>query len=44
MLRTSLNMDYYHDLYDIATNFGVEVEAHRTSPSPLLIPPLSLAF
>ena len=34
MLRTSLNMDYYHDLYDIATNFGVEVEAHRMSFSP----------
>lgn len=29
MLRTSLNMDYYHDLYDQATDFGVEVEAHR---------------
>ena len=29
MLRTSLNMDYYHDLYDLATDFGVEVEAHR---------------
>jgi glutamine synthetase len=31
MLRTSLNMDYYHDLYDLATDFGVEVEAHRKS-------------
>jgi len=32
MLRTSLNMDYYHDLYDLATDFGVEVEAHRKFP------------
>jgi hypothetical protein len=34
MLRTSLNMDYYHDLYDLATNFGVEVEAHRKFTFP----------
>lgn len=33
MLRTSLNMDYYHDLYDLATDFGVEVEAHRKCSS-----------
>jgi glutamine synthetase len=38
MLRTSLNMDYYHDLYDLATNFGVEVEAHRESSFPLADP------
>lgn len=25
-----MNMDYYHELYDQATDFGVEVEAHRT--------------
>jgi hypothetical protein len=36
MLRTSLNMDYYHDLYDLATDFGVEVEAHRML-SPLSV-------
>ena len=43
MLRTSLNMDYYHDLYDVATNFGVEVEAHRMLPSPFPFTPYLLA-
>lgn len=24
-------MDYFHDLYDLATDFGIEVEGHRRS-------------
>lgn len=26
-------MDYFHDLYDLATDFGIEVEGHRTFAS-----------
>jgi glutamine synthetase len=29
MLRPTLNTDYFHDLYDMATDFGIEVEGHR---------------
>lgn len=29
MLRPSLNQDYFHELYDAAEAFGIEVEGHR---------------
>jgi glutamine synthetase len=29
MLRPQLNVDYFHDLYDMASDFGIEVEGHR---------------
>jgi len=29
MLRTQLNNDYFHDLYDRAADFGIEIEGHR---------------
>jgi hypothetical protein len=29
LLRPTLNVDYFHDLYDVATDFGIEVEGHR---------------
>lgn len=29
LLRPTLNVDYFHDLYDEAVNFGIEVEGHR---------------
>lgn len=33
MLRPTLNQDYFHELYDAAEAFGIEVEGHRMSPS-----------
>jgi hypothetical protein len=29
MLRPTLNIDYFHALYDEAQAMGIEVEAHR---------------
>ena len=29
MLRPTLNMDYFHDLYDMAEVFDIHVEGHR---------------
>ena len=29
LLRPTLNTDYFHDLYDQAEQFGIEVEGHR---------------
>ena len=29
LLRPILNIDYFHDLFDVAADFGVEVEGHR---------------
>ena len=29
LLRTTLNSDYFHDLYDEAEKFGIEIEGHR---------------
>jgi glutamine synthetase len=37
MLRPTLNMDYFHDLYDMAEAFDIHVEGHRkicVAPSP----------
>ncbi|WVQ86058.1 hypothetical protein IAT38_008226 [Cryptococcus sp. DSM 104549] len=34
LLRPTLNMDYFHDLYDMATEFGIEVEGHHTETGP----------
>ncbi|WVQ70556.1 hypothetical protein IAR50_000075 [Cryptococcus sp. DSM 104548] len=34
VLRPTLNMDYFHDLYDSATDFGIEVEGHHTETGP----------
>lgn len=34
MLRPTLNMDYFHDLYDMAEEFGVGVEGHRELQQP----------
>lgn len=35
MLRPSLNNAYFHELMDNAAAFGIDVEAHRESTSPL---------
>lgn len=35
MLRTQLNNDYFHDLFDISDKFGIGIEGHR-KPSFLL--------
>jgi glutamine synthetase len=32
MLRTQLHTDYFQDLFDKCVEFGVDIEAHRTSP------------
>jgi hypothetical protein len=29
MLRPTLNVDYFHALYDEAKAFGIEIECHR---------------
>ncbi|ORX41117.1 hypothetical protein BD324DRAFT_575254 [Kockovaella imperatae] len=34
MLRPTLNSDYFHDLYDEAEKFGVEIEGHHTETGP----------
>ncbi|OXG23341.1 glutamine synthetase [Cryptococcus neoformans Tu401-1] len=34
ILRPTLNMDYFHDLYDMAVDFGIEVEGHHTETGP----------
>lgn len=31
LLRTQLNNDYFHDLFDESAKFGIEIEGHRTS-------------
>ena len=31
LLRTQLNNDYFHDLYDESAKFGIEIEGHRES-------------
>ncbi|WVF67973.1 hypothetical protein IAT40_002735 [Kwoniella sp. CBS 6097] len=34
LLRPTLNQDYFHDLYDMAVDFGIEVEGHHTETGP----------
>ncbi|CAD6574075.1 MAG: hypothetical protein TREMPRED_001001 [Tremellales sp. Tagirdzhanova-0007] len=34
LLRPTLNVDYFHDLYDVAADFGIEVEGHHTETGP----------
>ncbi|KAK4687712.1 glutamine synthetase, partial [Tremellales sp. Uapishka_1] len=34
MLRTTLNQDYFHALYDEAVAFGIDVEGHHTETGP----------
>ncbi|WVN89641.1 uncharacterized protein L203_104871 [Cryptococcus depauperatus CBS 7841] len=34
LLRPTLNIDYFHDLYDYAVKFGIEVEGHHTETGP----------
>jgi len=34
LLRPTLNQDYFHDLYDMAEDFGIEVEGHHTETGP----------
>lgn len=34
MIRPQLNVDYFHDLYDQATDMGIEVEGHHTETGP----------
>jgi hypothetical protein len=29
LLRTTLNQEYFHDLYDKSLEFGIEIEGHR---------------
>ena len=31
MLRTQMNNDYFHDLFDESAKFGIEIEGHRES-------------
>ena len=30
LLRTQLNNDYFHDIFDEAEKFDINIEAHRT--------------
>ncbi|KEI38820.1 uncharacterized protein L969DRAFT_94991 [Mixia osmundae IAM 14324] len=34
MLRTSLNSEYFHDLYEESAAFGIEIEGHHTETGP----------
>ena len=29
LLRPTLNIDYFHELFDVAGEFGIDVEGHR---------------
>ncbi|GFZ48202.1 hypothetical protein JCM24511_05950 [Saitozyma sp. JCM 24511] len=34
LLRPTLNVDYFHELYDQAADFGIEIEGHHTETGP----------
>jgi len=34
LLRTQLNNDYFHDLFDLSTEFGIPIEGHHTETGP----------
>ncbi|KAF9053918.1 glutamine synthetase/guanido kinase [Hymenopellis radicata] len=34
LLRTQLNNDYFHDIFNLATQFGVDIEGHHTETGP----------
>lgn len=34
LLRPQLNKDYFHELYDAAEAFGIEIEGHHTETGP----------
>ncbi|KAJ9102316.1 hypothetical protein QFC20_005009 [Naganishia adeliensis] len=34
LLRPQLNKDYFHELYDAAEEFGIEIEGHHTETGP----------
>ena len=34
LLRPQLNKDYFHELYDAAEDFGIEIEGHHTETGP----------
>ncbi|EIW69792.1 hypothetical protein TREMEDRAFT_68303 [Tremella mesenterica DSM 1558] len=34
LLRPTRNLEYFHDLYDVAEKFGIEVEGHHTETGP----------
>ncbi|KAI0054028.1 glutamine synthetase/guanido kinase [Auriscalpium vulgare] len=34
LLRTQLNNDYFHDIFDEATRFGCDIEGHHTETGP----------
>ncbi|KAL7423902.1 hypothetical protein Q5752_001487 [Cryptotrichosporon argae] len=34
VLRPTRNQDYFHDLYDSAADFGIEIEGHHTETGP----------
>ncbi|CAE6420335.1 unnamed protein product [Rhizoctonia solani] len=34
LLRTQLNQDYFHDLFDESKKFGIEIEGHHTETGP----------
>ncbi|KAF8609858.1 glutamine synthetase/guanido kinase [Ceratobasidium sp. AG-I] len=34
LLRTQLNMEYFHELFDESKKFGIEIEGHHTETGP----------
>ncbi|KAG7447992.1 glutamine synthetase/guanido kinase [Guyanagaster necrorhizus] len=34
LLRTQLNNDYFHDIFNLGTQFGVDIEGHHTETGP----------
>ena len=33
LLRTQLNKEYFNDIFDLAAQFGVDIEGHRENTS-----------
>jgi glutamine synthetase len=42
LLRPQLNKDYFHELYDAAEEFGIEIEGHHTETGPGVFETVSL--
>jgi glutamine synthetase len=43
LLRPQINKDYFHELYDAAETFGIEIEGHHTETGPGVFETVSLS-
>lgn len=44
LLRPQLNKDYFHELYDAAEEFGIEIEGHHTETGPGVFETVSIVY